>query len=134
MAVNVLSEKCVAVNEKVGFSVYIQIMILITLLTACSTVLLEKLTGSQPVKVFPAFHGNRRFITALTRARGALGQCEPFVTRLFFRLGVVSTSSTSKLKDHPYRLSETAYSIYSQLPSICEAVPPSATGGRAIPW
>jgi len=29
-------------------------------------VLLAKLTGLQLVKKFPAFHGNRRFITALT--------------------------------------------------------------------
>ena len=39
------------------------------LLTPCSTVLLEKLTGSQPVKKFPAFYGTRRFITAFTSAR-----------------------------------------------------------------
>ena len=32
-------------------------------------VLLEKLTGLQLVKKFPAFHGTRRFITALTSAR-----------------------------------------------------------------
>jgi hypothetical protein len=30
----------------------------------------------------------------------------------------------------PYRLSATAYSLYSQLPFILEAVPPSATWGR----
>jgi len=30
--------------------------------------LLEKLTGSQLVKKFPAFYGTRRFITALTNA------------------------------------------------------------------
>ena len=30
---------------------------------------LEKLTGSQPVKKFPAFYGNRRFITAFTEVR-----------------------------------------------------------------
>jgi hypothetical protein len=39
------------------------------LLTPCSTVLLKKLTGSQLVKKFPAFYGNRRFITAFTSAR-----------------------------------------------------------------
>ena len=33
------------------------------------TVLLEKLTGLQLVKKFPAFHGTRRFITALTSVR-----------------------------------------------------------------
>jgi hypothetical protein len=32
-------------------------------------VLLEKLTGSQPVKKFPALYGMRKFITAFTRAR-----------------------------------------------------------------
>jgi len=39
------------------------------LLTPRSRVLLEKLTGSQLVKKFPAFYGPRRFITALTTAR-----------------------------------------------------------------
>ena len=36
------------------------------LLTPWSTVLLEKLTGSQLVKKFPAFYGTRKFITVLT--------------------------------------------------------------------
>ena len=39
------------------------------LLTPWCTVLLEKLTGLQLVKKFPAFHGTRRFITALTSVR-----------------------------------------------------------------
>ena len=39
------------------------------LLTPWSTVLLEKLTGFQLVKKFPAFYGTRRFITAVTSAR-----------------------------------------------------------------
>ena len=39
------------------------------LLTSWSRVLLEKLTGSQPVKKFPAFYGTRTFITAFTRSR-----------------------------------------------------------------
>ena len=34
-----------------------------------STVLLEKLTGLQLVKKFPAFYGTRRFITAFTSTR-----------------------------------------------------------------
>ena len=36
------------------------------LLTPWCGILLEKLTGLQLVKKFPAFHGTRRFITALT--------------------------------------------------------------------
>ena len=39
------------------------------LLTPCCRVLLEQLTGLQLVKKFPAFHGTRRFITALTSVR-----------------------------------------------------------------
>ena len=39
------------------------------LLTPWSRVLLEKLTGLQLVKKFPAFYGTRRFITALTSVR-----------------------------------------------------------------
>jgi len=39
------------------------------LLTPCSRVLPEKLTGSQLVKKFPAFYGTRRFITTLTSVR-----------------------------------------------------------------
>ena len=41
----------------------------IYLLSPCCRVLLEKLTGLQLVKKFPAFHGTRRFITALTSVR-----------------------------------------------------------------
>jgi len=39
------------------------------LLTPCSRVHLEKRTGFQLVKKFPAFYGNGRFITAFTSAR-----------------------------------------------------------------
>ena len=39
------------------------------LLTPWCRVLLEMLTGLQLVKKFPALHGTRRFITALTRFR-----------------------------------------------------------------
>ena len=39
------------------------------LLTPWCSVLLEKLTGLQLVKKFPAFYGTRRFITALTSVR-----------------------------------------------------------------
>ena len=42
------------------------IYLLTYLLTPWCRVLLEKLTGLQLVKKFPAFHGTRRFITALT--------------------------------------------------------------------
>ena len=43
--------------------------LLTQLLTPWCRVLLEKLAGLQLVKKFPAFHGTRRFITALTSVR-----------------------------------------------------------------
>jgi len=45
------------------------IIALCYLLTPWSRVLLEKLAGSQLVKKFPSFYGNRKFITAFASAR-----------------------------------------------------------------
>jgi 1,4-dihydroxy-2-naphthoate octaprenyltransferase len=56
-----------------NFFTYLLICLLIYLftylLTPWSRVLLEKLTGSQLVKKFPAFCRTRRFITAFASAR-----------------------------------------------------------------
>ena len=43
--------------------------VLTYLLSSRSTVLLEKLTGSQLIKKFPAFYGKWKFINAFTRTR-----------------------------------------------------------------
>ena len=43
-------------------------------------------------------------------------------------------AQTPSWRTTPCRLSATAYSIYSLLPSILEDVPTSATQGRAKPW
>ena len=43
-----------------------QYNVIIYILTPWCRVLLEKLTGLQLIKKFPAFHGTRKFITALT--------------------------------------------------------------------
>ena len=45
------------------------LLLLLLLLTPWCRVFLEKLTALQLVKKFLAFHGTRRFITALTRVR-----------------------------------------------------------------
>ena len=45
------------------------LMFCYNVLTPWCRVILEKLTGLQLVKKFPAFHGTRRFITALTSVR-----------------------------------------------------------------
>ena len=47
----------------------VHLNLLTYLLTPWCRVLLEKLTGLQLVKKFPAFHGTQRFITALTTVR-----------------------------------------------------------------
>jgi hypothetical protein len=51
-------------------------------LTPYSRVLLQKLTGSQLVKKFPAFYGARKFITAFTIA-GQLPYPEPALSSPF---------------------------------------------------
>jgi hypothetical protein len=48
---------------------YLLIYLLTYLLTPCSRVLLEKLTGLQLVKKFQAFYGTRSSITAFKSAR-----------------------------------------------------------------
>ena len=47
---------------------YLLTYLLTYVLTPWSRGLLEKLTGFQLVKKFPAFYGTRKFITALTSA------------------------------------------------------------------
>jgi len=48
----------------------VEITYLLTyLLTPWNRVLLEKLTGSQPVNKFPAFYQTQKFITTFTSAR-----------------------------------------------------------------
>jgi len=53
----------------VYFFIYTLTYLFTYLLTTRYRVLPEQLTGLQPVKKFPAFHGTRRFITALTSVR-----------------------------------------------------------------
>ena len=57
------------VDSSTYCSIHRHTLIAYILLTAWCRVLLEKLTGLQLVKKFPAFHGTRRFITALTSVR-----------------------------------------------------------------
>jgi len=53
---------------------------------------------------------------------------------IFYGEELLATRPTPKLETTTCRLSANVYSIYSQLPSILEAVPPSATWGCAMPW
>ena len=56
-------------NRCQALYVLLTVHLVTTLLTPWRRVLFEKLTGLQLVKKFPAFHGTRRFITALTSVR-----------------------------------------------------------------
>jgi len=61
--------------------------------------------------------------------------CQQFVTRYVFTVrSCLHLAQNPSCRTTPYRLSTTAYSIYSQLPSILEAVSPSAAWRRATPW
>ena len=97
------------------------------LLTPWSRVL-EKLTGFQLVE-FPALYGTRRFITAFTSARHlslskVSAQVRDFLYECFVTRYVFTVRSCQHLAQPscwgatPFRLSVTAYSVYSQLPSI----------------
>ena len=70
----------------IEISAYLFIYLLTYLLTPWCRVLLEKLTGLQLVKKFLAFHGTRRFITALTSVR---------------HLSLSSASSIQSIYPHP---------------------------------
>ena len=56
-------------NLAEGMNVRLMSLLCTYLLTPWCRVLLEKLTGLKLVKKFPAFHGTRMFITALTSVR-----------------------------------------------------------------
>ena len=64
-----MCDRCQWPIETEGYAPSFLPSFLTYLLTPWYRVLLEKLTGLQLVRKFPAFHGTPRFITALTNAR-----------------------------------------------------------------
>jgi hypothetical protein len=134
-AFHVCTVRTVSSNKQSHFHIYI----LTYLLTPWSRVLLEELTVFQLVNKFHAFYGTPKFITAFTTSRHLSLSwaflCEYFVTGYVFTVrSCQHIAQTPSWKTTTCRLPATDYSIYLQLLSILEAVPPSATWGRAIPW
>ena len=87
------------------------------LLTPWCRVLLEKLTGLQLAKKFPAFHGTRRFITALTSVRhlslswaSPIQSIYPHPTSWLPSVRQVSIQTTPILRHTPYSVSNNTYS------------------------
>jgi len=63
------------------------------------------------------------------------GKCSRFATKSLFTVrSFQHLAQPPSWRTTPWRLSATACSIYSQLPSILEAVSPSATWRRAMSW
>jgi hypothetical protein len=90
---NVLFSKtpqCLFLNLTVHQLPYLLTYLLTYLLAAWSRVLLEKLTGLQLVKKFPAFYGTQRFITAFTNGPTVLilSQLNPVHTPTFHFLNI----------------------------------------------
>ena len=109
------------------------------LLAPWRRVFLEKLTSSQLVKKFPKFLETKVSLqhsqVPATWAHTS-GSIQVWGTSLYFiTWNILMMMSCSKLTQPlswsttPCRLSVTAYSVYSQLPSILETIPPSSTWG-----
>ena len=55
--------------DRINLIYFVHVVFTYSLLAPCSRVVLQKLTGSQLVKKFPAFYGTRRLITTFASAR-----------------------------------------------------------------
>jgi len=96
----------------------------------------------------PLFYGNETFIAAFTSScylslswAHTSGTIHVWGTALYFVTWYVFMVRSCSHLTQPVnwsttlcQLSATAYSIYFLLPSILEAVPPTATSARAMPW
>jgi len=91
--------------------------------------------GMFPIETFPPTLPEIRLVQQFTSGLFCLQSkhpaCEYFITKYFTRRGCWHLTQPPSWRTTPRRLSVTAYSIYSQLPSFSEAVPLSATWGCA---
>ena len=104
--------------------------VIIYLLTPGSRVILQKLTGFQPVKKFPAFYGTLRFITAFTSAHhlslssaSSIQSIPPHVTSRRYIL-ILSSHLRLDLPSGLFPLSFPTKSLYKPLLSPIRATCP----------
>jgi hypothetical protein len=109
-------------------------------LTPWSRVLPEKLKRPQLFKKFPAFYGTQRFIAVFTRARWRINLipiplCVIRNMLKFLRWGVFNTSPNCQTTGPPLVGCPRLFIQYIRsYPPYLQAVPPSATWGRTMPW
>ena len=102
-----------------------------SLATAVSESDLYRLLTFQVLNLMPLFHC---FCHAKVSVQ-VRGTCICFITKPVFTVrSCQHLAQPPSWRTTPCRPSATAYSIYSQLPSVLETVPPSATPGRSVPW
>jgi len=113
----------------------------------CGAASLKNYRFSASQEISP-FYGKQIFNTAFTGASHLSlswahnsGSIQVWCTRLYFVTWYIFTvrsfshpTQPLSWSSTPCRLCATSYSIYSQLASILETVPLSATGGRAMLW
>jgi hypothetical protein len=89
---------------------------------------------AQAVKEFPAANGARKFITAFTRACQKVLWLVRNIVK-FLRWAVVSTLPKSQAEGPPLvGCPRLLIQYIRSYPPYLQAVPPSATWGRAMPW
>jgi len=92
-------------------------------LTPWYRVLLDKLTGLKLVKKFPAFHGTRRFITALTSVRHSgnipnTHYTTLVTTRKFYHLYDDSHCQRNVFSDSTSKNAQTDYNIITTIATL----------------
>ena len=92
----------------------------------------NRFSGSREIS---PFHGNQRFTTAFTSAcHLSLSWAQFVFHNMIYFYGCLRLTQPLSWNAIPCQLPTTAYSLYSKLASILEAVIPSATWGHSMPW
>ena len=140
----VLLEKLIGFQLVKNFSAFYGTRSFITAFTSARHLSLSRASSVQSIFPHPTSWGSILILSSHLRlglqsclkvSIQVRGKCSWYEKIQFLMSRVVNTSpSPPSWRNTPCRLFATAYSIYSQLSSISEVVPPSAIWGRALPW